>query len=907
MKIKIKGFETHINFGVIQSIVKRDLWLYFTNPTGYVFITAFIFLTAFFAFWQDRFFLNNLANLDQLNTWFPFILVLFIPALTMSVWAEENKQGTDELLLTLPATDLEVVFGKYLATLGIYTASLTLSFFSHVLILAWLGSPDLGLIIGNYIGYWFSGGALIAVGMLASMLTSNVTIAFILGALFCGLMVFLDSVGGLLSRGLQDMLVSLGVFDHFRDFARGVVSFSGILYFLSVAGIALYLNILLLGRRHWPLEADGYKMSLHHLLRTVAIIIAVISFNVLVARAGVRIDVTAEQLHSLSDETEQILDEIPEDRPVFIEAFISKEVPRHYVQTRTNLLSFLEEMDKTGGAQVEVLIHDTEPYSEEAQDARERFGITPQEVPNVSGARSSVTPIFLGLAFKSGAEEQVIEFFDRGLPVEYELARSIRVVAKTDRKKIGVLNTEAKLFGGFDFQSMRSSPPWPVVDELKKQYEVVQVSATDSIEEVFDGLLVALPSSLPQQEMDNLMAYVKAGHPTLFLVDPLPIINIGLAPSEKAGSNQNPFMRNQQPPPKPKGDIHKLMTELGVSWNSAQIVWDVYNPHPELAHLQPEIVFVGEGNENPEAFNRNHITSKNLQELVFLYPGYINKASASNYDFQPLVKTGELSGTWPYKSLVSKSFFGTQLQQPQFGYRPNRLDYVLAAHIKGEPAVADTAATDGEANSTASDKLNAMVIADLDFISQQFFEIRQRAPIENLKFDNVSFFLNCMDVLVGDESFIALRTKRVQHRTLETVEEQTLKFIEQRNKEEQEAEAEAQKALAEAQQRLNERVNEVRQRTDLDERTKQIMVRNIQEVEQRKFDALKANIEANKEAKIQASKQRMEAQIRSIQNNIKTLAVFLPPIPVFALGIFIFVRRKKREREGERAARRLRS
>jgi len=583
----------------------------------------------------------------------------------------------------------------------------------------------------------------------------------------------------------------------------------------------------------------------------------------------------------------------------------SKEVPRHYVQTRTNLLSFLEEMDKVGGAKIEVLIHDTEPYSEEARDARERFGITPTEIPNVSGARAGVTPVFLGLAFKSGAEEQVIQFFDRGLPVEYELARSIRVVAKTERKKIGVLTTEAKLFGGFDFQSMRSSPAWPVVDELKKQYEVVQVSARDSIEEVFDGLLVALPSSLPQEEMDNLLAYVKEGHPTLFLVDPLPVINLGLSPSEKAGANQNPFMRNQGPQPKPKGDIHKLMAEIGVNWNSTQIVWDVYNPHPELAHLPAEIVFVGEGNENPKAFNPEHITSKDLQEVVFLYPGYINPGVAKKYHFQPLLNTGQLSGTWPYNSLVSRSFFGTQLNRPQYGYRPNKLDYTIAAHVTGntESADSDTAATDG----AASEKINAMVIADLDFISQQFFDIRQRAPIENLNFDNVSFFLNCMDVLVGDESFIALRTKRVQHRTLETVEEQTLEYIEQKNKEEQEAEAEAQKALAEAQQRLNERVNEVRQRTDLDERTKEIMVRNIQEVEQRKFDALKATIEANKEAKIQASKERMEAQIRSIQNNIKMIAVFLPPIPVFALGIFIFVRRQKREREGERAARRLRS
>ena len=858
---------------MVKALARRDLLLYFSNPTGYVFITVFIFLSATAAFWQDRFFLQNLANLDQLNAWFPLLLLLFVPALTMNVWSDERRLGTDEILLTLPATDLEIVLGKYVASLGVYIASLVLSV-GYVAVLFYLGSPDLGLMFSNYLGYACSGAALIAVGMLASLLARNATVAFIIGVALCGLLIL----------GVP----ALAVTTYFDDFAKGIISLTGLLYFAGVAAFFLYLNVLVLGRRHWPPPVDGYPMWVHHLVRAAAVGVALVSLGTVAARANVRLDVTAEQLHTLSDETRSLIAELPADRPVFIRAFISPTVPEPYVQTRSNLISLLEEIDALAGPGVEVLIQDTEAFSDAAREARETFGIVARPVRDIRSARSDVVEVFLGLAFTCGAEEQVVGFFDRGLPAEYEIMRGIRVVAGTERRRVGVVKTMMDIVGGVDYQQTEFKPQWPVVAELRKQYEVVQLDPDYPIAGNLDAILVPLPSSLQSDQLQHITDYVQGGGPALVLVDPLPAVDPTMSPSEWAGDG-NPFT---YPPgtarPGPRGNVREWMRELGVGWEPTRIVWDSYNPHPDLAHLQSEFVFLGASSGNDATFNHERALTAQLQELLLPFAGYLEPANAddSSVTFDPLIRTSAASGTNGYFSLVAPSPFGPRLN-PSPPREQDDQDYIVAARVE------------------TADAGELIVVADLDFIGQQFFVIREQAP-GGLNFDNVTFFLNAIDTLVGDDSFIDLRSRRARHRTLERLEAQTADFINQRTQDERAAEAEAEAALAQAQARLDERVAEVKQRSDIDAQTVQIMVRNLERVENRRLEVLSSTIESEKAAKIQASRETMEGRIRQIQTTIKTFAILLPPVPVFVGGVAMFVRRRRREREGAALAHQLR-
>jgi ABC-2 type transport system permease protein len=856
----------------LRAVAWREFAAYFGNPTGYVFITIFVFLSAIAAFWQEAFFLNNLANLDQLNRLFPYLLVFLVPSIAMGLWADERRQGTEELLLTLPAHPWELVVGKYLAALGIYSVALVFSL-SHWVVLTWLGNPDPGLTFSTYLGYWLMGASLLPLGLLASQWTENLTVAFILGALLCGIPVFLADASNVLGGDAARIVERFSVGRQFRDLSQGVFTPQPLVYFAALAGAGLSVCISLAGRRRWPLVKGAPPMRLHAAVRAVAAFVIAGALASLAGGIAMRADVTSEQIHSLSDDTLRLIAGIDPYRPVFIQAYFSPSVPRTYVEARNNLVAFLREFEAAGRARIQARIVETHKFSPEAREARERYGINAFRVAAAEEGGAGTNEIFLGLVFTCGGEEFVIPSFDRGLPVEYELMRSIRVVSRAQRSTIGVLDGGARLFGGFDFQTKAQSSDWAIVAELRKQYQVERVSPDADYPEGLKALVVVQPSALTAAQIERLSGRVAAGLPTLVLLDPMPAFNLNLSPAARpAGTG------GQETAPS-AADVTPLLKALGVSWQSDLIVWDTWNPHPSLRALPPEIVFIGRGSKAAAPFQEKDRVTAGLQEMILLYPGALRPRTEPGVRFTPLLEAGQDSGAVRWSQLVQQSLFGGFSIVRGLPRKPGKDTWTLAARVRGEGA----------------SKVNAIVVADADLIGEEFFDIRRRG-VAGLNFDNVTFVLNAIDDLAGDASFIALRKRRPRHRTLELIEARTRAFEQKRRQESDQAAAVAEQRLREAQARLDAAVRAIEGRADLDEQTRQIMISNVQSAEQRRLAVARANIEDERQRQIENARISMESSVRGIQNTIKLLAIGLPPIPAFVLAVFISLWRLRRER-----------
>jgi ABC-type transport system involved in multi-copper enzyme maturation permease subunit len=234
-------------------VARRELGAYFDSSIAYVYTIAFALLAN--SVFMNEFFLTGTVDMTGYFDQMPLFFAFFIPAVTMRLWAEEKKQRTVELLLTLPIRTMQAVVGKYLAAMVLLALFLASSA-PIVVMLAALGSPDPGLICSGYLGLLFFGGFLLGVGTLFSALATDQIVAFVTSTLVGFLFVLtgnervvavLDGILPALGAGTF-LYESFSALPHYESFVRGVVELSAVAYFALMTLAPLWIASLVLER-----------------------------------------------------------------------------------------------------------------------------------------------------------------------------------------------------------------------------------------------------------------------------------------------------------------------------------------------------------------------------------------------------------------------------------------------------------------------------------------------------------------------------------------------------------------------------------------------------------------------------------------------------------------------------------
>jgi ABC-2 type transport system permease protein len=237
----------------ISPVFKREFAGYFRSPVAYVFLIGYLLISVGLAFFLGGFFKAGIASLESYFTFLPWIFVILVPAAGMRLWAEEKRTGTIELIFTLPVTTLEAVLGKFLAAWAFLTVAILLSF-PMALTVGYLGDPDWGVIAVSYLGAILMAASYLGICSLTSAFTKNQVISFVISFMVCLVIVFLgwSIFNGIMEQVLPvwlvDLLANFSFVTHFDAFTKGIVDPKDVIYFLSLTGFTLFLNVVALER-----------------------------------------------------------------------------------------------------------------------------------------------------------------------------------------------------------------------------------------------------------------------------------------------------------------------------------------------------------------------------------------------------------------------------------------------------------------------------------------------------------------------------------------------------------------------------------------------------------------------------------------------------------------------------------
>ena len=692
----------------VLTIIKKELKGFFDHPTAYVLLVAFVLIVSFFYF--KTAFINNEASMRPMFDILPWVLMFFVPAVCMRAIAEEQKEGTLELVLTQPIRDWHFLLGKFLGAL-IFIAIAILLTLPIPASLSGVGDFDYGTLFSQYLGAIFLAAALVAVGIFASAVTKNQIVAFIVGLVvnFGLLIAGFELVVLSLPSAVGNVLKQLSVLAHFSNIARGALDIRDVVYFLSAILVFLAVSYLLLARKKLPKKSKNYSTLR---IGTAVIVIIAIVVNLFGTYIGGRLDLTANKLYTLSDATKKIAGDV--DDLVTINVYVSKKLPTQIQLTYRDAKDILADYQSASNGNIQVNYKHPDADDDVLSEAQSA-GIPPIQFNVLKEDEFQIQQGYFGLTVQYADETKSIPFIEQTSDLEYQLTRYIKQLTAPTQSTVGFLSGHGEKDMYQDLGAF--------TQELSQQYTTQQVEITEedtTLPEEVNVLVVAGPAEeIPENERSMIKDFVNNGGKALFLIDQVSL-------------NQQ-FMQLTEA----ENSLADFVEELGVRVNK-NAVYDLRSN---------ESVSFGGGFINyvlPYPFwmrcipaSGSTITSQ-LQSVVLPW--------ASSLE----VLDDKLGGAESEVLLATTEYAGHQEQT--FSIEPDQ-DFPQNNLAKHTMAVA-VAGLSGADDQSAG---RFIVIGDSEFLTEQFSQNSS---------DNITLALNSIDWLAQEEALIGIRSKNTSPRPL---------------------------------------------------------------------------------------------------------------------------------------------
>lgn len=601
----------------------------------------------------------------------------------------------------------------------------------------------------------------------------------------------------------------------------------------------------------------------------VALFLVAVGLNK--AFSNLRIDLTEQQLYTLSDGMRNLLSKL--DEPINLYLFFSEKHTRDQTHLRNyhqRVLDVLNEYRLYADGKLILHTVNPEPFSEE-EDRATQFGI--QAVRRADG-----NSIYFGIAGTNAfGEVEKIPFLqpNREILLEYELGQLIYALSRTDKVVVGLMTTLDMMQTRMNPATGTMNPPWVITEQLEQLFDVrlVLIDA-ETIDPEIDVLVVVHPKGLTEKTEYAIDQFILNGGKGLFFVDPY------------ADSEFLPQTPGQPPPSADakSSNLNKLFRAWGFEVDERNVVGDAsyalsvsLGDGRQLRHLA--MLGVPSG-----MLNQEDVITQGLKDINFAMASHITAAADSSAEVTPLIQSSKRSALI---SLERLRFLGSP-QILEQGFTPNDETYTLAARVKGKFKSAfseppEGAPTDISHLAEAVDEANLIVVADSDVLTDRMWAQVRSFFGQNLVqafAGNRDFMINATDNLTGSNDLIGIRSRsgfarpftRVQ--AIEEAAERQFKDTERR--------------LNEELQRTEQRLQQLQQkRSDADANT---LLTPEQQAEIQKFRL--EQIETRK--KLRQVRHSQTADIESLGATLKMINIGAVPLVVVVIALILGVLRVRR-------------